>query len=683
MRQRSGSMRGPLYRFTFLFLLAFLAVGIADAQNLAFTPAVVNLYAGDPTSKLAVSGVGYSGPLSGLVMNGPTNMAFDQNGNLYVIEQYTRVIRVIAASSTPIPALPGVSVQAGYVYQVAFNGETQAGSTPPCSTGDKYGNGCPATQAYSYGYPSGIAVDKNGNVYVAGGTEQIRVIYGAGSVPGVTNPTPGYIYAVTNQADTFLNNPADEAQDGVPALTAVTNYPLAVTVDGYGNIFFTELSYPRVRVVYAGGSVPYLPSNPVPGDIYTVGSDGSCGTNCSSPGESVSNFMFDGDNFAITVDSSENLYVAGAQSSQVWGVYAGGSMPGVSDATPGNVYVIAGTETHGATYPVNGSVAASTAISLTAGGGIGQLSLDAYGNLYIATGAGSVLKVDQSGLLYDVLGGTAACTTAADALNDGCSASALREVTFDGVAVDPTGNVYAADFVYITHSLIRKVTVGASLLDLSTTVGLANSTSVYITNSGSANLQLGGINFTGLFSQLTTGANDCNASASIAPGTSCRIALSSNAAVAGSTSGTLVVNSNALNATSQANTVMITATASKATSTTAIVTSPTFPSVANIGQTVTFTATVTPQYQDTLLPTGTIAFMNGAKQVATANLSNGVAAFTTTSLPAGSYSITAVYSGDSSFTGSTSATSVVNVSSTPRHRWRLLLHRMRWLTDRA
>ena len=67
---------------------------------------------------------------------------------------------------------------------------------------------------------------------------------------------------------------------------------------------------------------------------------------------------------------------------------------------------------------------------------------------------------------------------------------------------------------------------------------------------------------------------------------------------------------------------------------------------------VTFTATVSGQFSGTA--TGTVTFRNGSATLGTAALSGGSAVFTFTALPQGTDSITAAYSGDSSFTGSTS-----------------------------
>ncbi len=73
---------------------------------------------------------------------------------------------------------------------------------------------------------------------------------------------------------------------------------------------------------------------------------------------------------------------------------------------------------------------------------------------------------------------------------------------------------------------------------------------------------------------------------------------------------------------------------------------------ANVGQSVTFQASVTPQFSATV--TGNVTFYNGNTRLGSASLSGGVADYTTTNLKVGSYSITAVYKGSSSFATSTS-----------------------------
>ncbi len=74
----------------------------------------------------------------------------------------------------------------------------------------------------------------------------------------------------------------------------------------------------------------------------------------------------------------------------------------------------------------------------------------------------------------------------------------------------------------------------------------------------------------------------------------------------------------------------------------------------NYGDTVTFTATVAPTVSTYLVPTGQVTFYEGSTAVDTATLVNGSATYVTSTLPGGNDSITAQYSGDSNFSGSTS-----------------------------
>jgi hypothetical protein len=77
------------------------------------------------------------------------------------------------------------------------------------------------------------------------------------------------------------------------------------------------------------------------------------------------------------------------------------------------------------------------------------------------------------------------------------------------------------------------------------------------------------------------------------------------------------------------------------------------PSVA--GQTVTFTATVSPVSPGSCTPTGTATFMDRAPTLGTAALSGAIASFTTSALAVGTHSIKVAYSGDANFKTSTSS----------------------------
>jgi hypothetical protein len=83
-----------------------------------------------------------------------------------------------------------------------------------------------------------------------------------------------------------------------------------------------------------------------------------------------------------------------------------------------------------------------------------------------------------------------------------------------------------------------------------------------------------------------------------------------------------------------------------------------------IGQPVTFTATVTPKSGS--VPTGTVSFEHLGFVLGTETLSNGVASFTTSTLPANvANHIVAVYSGSATNAGSTSTALAQTVNGNP------------------
>ena len=83
----------------------------------------------------------------------------------------------------------------------------------------------------------------------------------------------------------------------------------------------------------------------------------------------------------------------------------------------------------------------------------------------------------------------------------------------------------------------------------------------------------------------------------------------------------------------------------------------------NGASSVTLSVAVKPQFGGT--PTGTLLVSDGSTQLGSVPLVNGSAAYTAQSLTTGTHALTAVYSGDSNFTGSQAATSVQIVQPPP------------------
>ena len=142
------------------------------------------------------------------------------------------------------------------------------------------------------------------------------------------------------------------------------------------------------------------------------------------------------------------------------------------------------------------------------------------------------------------------------------------------------------------------------------------------------------------------------------------------AGVAQLVTSTLPIAANAITAVysgdsnySGSNAIAITVTVTLGTSQTALISSA---SSAQIGSAVTLTATISVPSGSIVVPTGTVTFMLGTTDLGSEPLNgSGVAQLITTSLPGGADAITAVYSGDSNYSGSTSGSVTVTVTLIP------------------
>src|ERR1019366_7413550 len=100
------------------------------------------------------------------------------------------------------------------------------------------GDGGPATRA-SLNSPRGIAVDGSGNLYIADWmNHRIRKVNSTGIITTI---------AGTGQFGF--------SGDGGPAIPAQLNEPLAVAVDGSGNMFVADSQNQRIRKISANGII--------------------------------------------------------------------------------------------------------------------------------------------------------------------------------------------------------------------------------------------------------------------------------------------------------------------------------------------------------------------------------------------------------------------------------------------
>ncbi len=248
----------------------------------------------------------------------PADVACDSNGNLYIVDGgSSRRVRkldtaggittVAGNGSSGFSGDDGPATQAGITpYAVALDAsgnlyiadadnrrvrkvDTQGIITTVAGTG-VYGyarEGQTAVQA-ELGFPSGVAVDTQGRLYIVDYNN--KVVYRVAN--GLINTIAG------NYIPRFDG-------DGGPALNASLLFPNRVALDVSGNVYISDQGNNRVRRVDA-----------ITGIITSIAGNGSIGsTGDGGPGTQASLFPL----HAIAADQLGNLYIATSVStSDVW-----------------------------------------------------------------------------------------------------------------------------------------------------------------------------------------------------------------------------------------------------------------------------------------------------------------------------------------------------------------------------
>lgn len=642
-------MARSLGRVCIALFLALVVVGKAhraEGQVLVFNPGTTTSVAGNGTT--SYSSASYAGVATAAGLNFPRRIVIDASGNLYWIEKGGNVARVLASGNGKIPALPSVaSPVAGWVYTVAGNG----GTTSCSSATDSFGDGCPATQAPLNG-PYGLAVDAQGNVYLDdSGNYLLRVVYAGGSIPGLpASPVVGNVYLLAGTGKTGSTG------DGGSASKALIGTSHGLTVDAKGNVYFADSGNQSVRVVYVAGTIPGITS-PVVGNVYALaggtalGACASATSACGDGGPALAAKMNGPD--SVGVDANGNIFFSDTSDFRLRAIYASGSLPGIATPVAGYIYTVAGNGVSG-NGPDNVAATKSSVSS-----GMGQPFVDAVGNIYLPDAtSNTVRKIDPTGLITTVAGGGSICAAHTNAAGDGCPANAIILNSPTGIVSDAAANLYIADY---KNNFIRRIAPGASGLSFSGALGSAiTAQTVVVSNAGTQALNLTSVAVTGPFA--LTSATNCTSSTTLAPGASCQVAVTPQATQAGTGSGSVSVASNATNAVSGVNTIALASMITVGPTKTSLSASP---SLANVGQPVVLTATVSASTSGGISPGGAVTFLNGSTTLGSASLTGTQASFTVSSLPAGSYSLTASYGGDANYASSTSSAAALTVSATP------------------
>ena len=366
---------------------------------------------------LAGSGTGtwLDGTGTNAGFNGPSGVAVDTSGNVYVADQNNNRIRKITA--------------AGIVSTLAGSG------TPTLLDGIGFSAG--------FSSPNGVAVDAIGNVYVAdyinGMVRKIdrnQVVTTVASInPGnpvaVTVDLAGNLYVADSSyqnirklsapvvVSTFAGSGTATYLDG-QGVAAGFKYSNGVAVDSAGNMYVGDSSNHRIRKITAAGLVSTFAGSGTA--TFLDGTGTNAGFNLP---------------YGVAVDSSGNVYVADANNQRIRKITASGV-----------VTTMAGSGT--STY-LDGS---GTNAGFNTPRGV---AVDTSGNVYVGDyGGNRIRKITAAGVVTTLAG--SGTNTYLD--GSGTNAGFYQP---NGVAVDSSGNVYVGD---VNNYRIRKITAAGVVTTL-------------------------------------------------------------------------------------------------------------------------------------------------------------------------------------------------------------------------
>ena len=234
-------------------------VYLADATRIRkiSSGGIIATVAGDGDSQAPTIGDG--GSANAATLSGPTGVAVDSAGVVYIADTFNDRIRKVTSDGV-ITTVAGVGSASGY------------------------GDGMQASKGALF-WPSGLAIDSRGNLYIAdSGNGRIRVIYPDGIITSVAGLAGHFGYS----------------GDGGPATSAQLSWPKDIALDAVGNLYIADTGNNRIRMVTSAGEITTIAGTGAPGyNGAGYGGDGgpAVGANLNFPS-------------GVAVDPSGNVYIA-------------------------------------------------------------------------------------------------------------------------------------------------------------------------------------------------------------------------------------------------------------------------------------------------------------------------------------------------------------------------------------
>ena len=306
----------------------------------------------------------------------------------------------LSATKTEISLVDGIAVdKKGNVYiamrdnNIISRIDLKGNMTTYVGTGSSgfSGDGGKATEA-RLNVPAGLAFDKSGNLYIADrNNNRIRKVDARGIITTIAGTgTAGF------------------SGDGGPATQAQLHLPSGVALDGKGNIFLSDRSNNRIRVIDSSGKIRTYAGS---------GKDGHRGDNGPALKASIDR------PFGIALDRKGNLYIADRRNNRVRKVNVQGIITTV--AGDGGYFMMGD---NGPAY--RASIAGPTGVVV-----------DDQGTLYIADRENNRIRaVDSQGMISTVVG-----TGQQDYNGDSEVARDTNLHLPFGVALNPDGKLLVID----------------------------------------------------------------------------------------------------------------------------------------------------------------------------------------------------------------------------------------------